>query len=104
MMNGLERITVNPLAMSGKPCIRGLRVRWPMSCAFSLRATLPSASSPPMPTWSLPHDACLLWTPPSKAPSRNEFAQLGWKDRKPSLRNLPWNRVRVGYDALALTC
>ena len=26
MMNGLERITVNPLVMSGKPCIRGLRV------------------------------------------------------------------------------
>ena len=25
-MNALERITVNPLVMSGKPCIRGLRV------------------------------------------------------------------------------
>jgi uncharacterized protein (DUF433 family) len=25
-MKGLERITVNPLVMSGKPCIRGLRV------------------------------------------------------------------------------
>jgi uncharacterized protein (DUF433 family) len=25
-MNVLERITVNPLVMSGKPCIRGLRV------------------------------------------------------------------------------
>ena len=26
IMNELERITVNPLVMSGKPCIRGLRV------------------------------------------------------------------------------
>ena len=25
-MNALERITVNPMVMSGKPCIRGLRV------------------------------------------------------------------------------
>jgi uncharacterized protein (DUF433 family) len=25
-MNELERITVNPLVMSGKPCIRGMRV------------------------------------------------------------------------------
>jgi uncharacterized protein (DUF433 family) len=25
-MNQLERITVNPLVMSGKPCIRGMRV------------------------------------------------------------------------------
>lgn len=25
-MNVLERITVNPLVMSGRPCIRGLRV------------------------------------------------------------------------------
>jgi uncharacterized protein (DUF433 family) len=25
-MNALERITVNPTVMSGKPCIRGLRV------------------------------------------------------------------------------
>jgi uncharacterized protein (DUF433 family) len=25
-MNVLERITVNPLVMSGKPCIRGMRV------------------------------------------------------------------------------
>ncbi len=25
-MKALERITVNPLVMSGKPCIRGLRV------------------------------------------------------------------------------
>jgi uncharacterized protein (DUF433 family) len=26
IMNALERITVNPAVMSGKPCIRGLRV------------------------------------------------------------------------------
>lgn len=26
MMNWLERITVNPLVMSGKPCVRGMRV------------------------------------------------------------------------------
>lgn len=25
-MKGLERITVDPLVMSGKPCIRGMRV------------------------------------------------------------------------------
>jgi hypothetical protein len=26
-MEGLDRITVNPAVMAGKPCIRGMRVR-----------------------------------------------------------------------------
>ena len=40
-MNPLERITVNPLLMSGKPCIRGLRVT--VANVLRLRNELDSA-------------------------------------------------------------
>lgn len=61
-MNALERITVDPLVMSGRPCIRGLRV----TVANVLRL-LASGHTPQRILTAYPYleasdiDACLLY-------------------------------------------
>ena len=61
-MNGLERITVNPLVTSGKPCVRGLR-----GTVANVLRLLAAGHTPPRILAAYPYlepadiDACLLY-------------------------------------------